>query len=335
MAVKMVEVTRGGIVESEHYGHVVVANSKGELIAYAGDPETVTFMRSAAKPLQALNVILSGAADKYHFTSKELAIMCASHYGEDFHLETIEGMLDKLDCQKTDLLCGSPYSIKESHKYKQLSEHMEITPMNSDCSGKHCGFISVCKTKGYEISDYDNPDHPMQKEVSAILGEMCDYDPEKFAIGIDGCGVPVHGFPMRNMAIGYAKLANPEFAPEKYQEGCVRVFQAMNEAPEMISGTDGFCSEFLKNTHGKFCGKVGAEAIYCIGVKGKDMGIIVKIADGSMRALNCCVMHTLKALGLLTPEEEADLRVFVEPEILSVAGKTVGTIRPVFELTFV
>lgn len=335
MSTIITNVTRGGIVESCHHGNVVVANSAGEILAYAGDPEMVTFMRSAAKPLQALNVYKSGAIDKFHFASKEKSIMCASHYGEDMHREVIQGMLDKMGYTLDQLLCGSPLSISTDYQQQQLRENHVLTPANSDCSGKHCGFLSVCNTKGYSLEDYDQLEHPMQQEVLGILGEFCDMKPEEFPIGIDGCGVPVHGMSLRTMAMAYARFANPEYAPEEYNRGCTELFAAMNAEPEMLAGTDGFCTEFLKQTHGQFCGKLGAEAVYCIGVKGKDLGVVVKVEDGSYRALYVAVMHALKQLELLSDEEAKALESFAYPQIKNNRGAVIGEILPVFELKFV
>lgn len=330
----LAEVTRSDIVESCHHGNVVVANSAGKVIAYAGDPEMVTFMRSAAKPLQALNVFQSGAAEKFAFSQKELSIFCASHYGEDFHRATVQGMLDTMGYTLDTLLCGAPYSISPSYRTQQLQENQTMTTANSDCSGKHCGFLSVCNTKGYSVDDYDQLSHPMQQEILQILSAFCDMAPTDFPIGVDGCGVPVHAMPMRNMAMAYSRFANPEHAPEAHRAGCEALFAAMNAAPEMLAGTDGFCSELLAKTHGQLCGKLGAESIYCIGVKGKDLGIIVKVEDGSYRALYPAVMSTLQQLGVLTDDELAALDSFAHPKVMNNRGVQVGAIRPCFTLTY-
>lgn len=330
MSVVLVDVTRGKIVESRHRGHIAVADSEGRLIAYAGDPNTVTYMRSAAKPLQALNVIFSGAADKFRFAPQELSIMCASHYGEDIHRETIYGILEKLGLTVGDLLCGTPLSINPRHMRKQLAQQVPIDESCSDCSGKHCGFLAVCKHKGYPTNDYHKAGHPMQQEISAILSTMCGVPVS--SNGIDGCGVPVHSMPLVNMAMAYARLSNPEMLDAPYQVACNRIYSAMNAAPEMLAGTGGFCTEFLKATNGRFCGKVGAEAVYCIGVKDKNIGIAVKIEDGNPRALYPAVMSVLKQLDLLSEEESAALSHFSSINNENALGNCVGKIAPVFEL---
>lgn len=330
MSVPLIEVTRGGIVESWHRGFVAVTDGKGNLIASAGNPDVVTFMRSAAKPIQALNVIFSGAVKQYGITEKELAIMCSSHYGEEMHCTTVQGILEKLGLSAGDLLCGCSMSISASYRDRQLREHLPLNETNSDCSGKHSGFLSVCKTKGYPIENYVDAQHPMQQEVLQILAYMSNVSPSDIHIGVDGCGVPVHSLPLRSMAQAYARLTTPAQLEEPYQSACKTIVDAMNAYPEMIAGTNGFCTEFLKHTHGRFCAKLGAEAVYCIGVRDRDMGIAVKIEDGNYRALYPAVMSVLMQLELLTPQEIEALRSFVAPPNLNDHGQTVGAISPCF-----
>ncbi len=331
----LVEITRGPIVESVQRGHIAVCNAQGDLIAYAGNPDTVTYMRSAAKPIQALNIFLSEAQDRYHFDQKELSICCASHYGEDFHKKTIMGMLEKMGMKLSNLLCGNTYSINDEVKIKQIWDHLELDNYNSDCSGKHCGFLAVCLTKGYPVEGYNSPEHPMQKEVLQIMAEVCGVPAEDIPIGIDGCSVPVHAIPVKNMAIGFARETNPEYLPEKYREGAKQLFDAMNAHPEMVAGTHGFCTELIEKTHGKLIGKLGAEGVYCIGIRDKNIGIAVKMEDGIFRGLYPVVISVLDQLGLLTEEEKESLKKWAKPEILNIPGTVVGEIRPVFKLHYV
>lgn len=329
----LAEVTRGSIVESRHYGHVAVCDSAGHLIAYAGEPETVTYIRSAAKPIQALNVFLSGAYDRFRFTHQELAIMCSSHYGETMHEEVILRILEKLNLPMEALLCGSPLSIQSDLRNRQLWEHHDLKPYNSDCSGKHCGFLASCLAKGYPIEDYNQPNHPLQRDILEIVSDITSVPENDIAIGVDGCGVPVHGIPIWNMAMAYARITNTAHLPEKYRFGADTIFTAMNAAPEMVAGTGGFCTELIKNTHGKLIGKLGAEAIYCVGIKGRDIGIAVKIEDGEYhRPLYPVVMSVLQQLDLLTQEEAEALKIFAVPPIVNDLGRKVGMTRPAFRM---
>ena len=332
MSIVLANVTRGNIVESIHRGSIAVTDGDGKLLAYAGDPYMVSFIRSSSKPLQALNSIFTGAAEHYGFTDTELAIMCGSHYGEPEHKEVVYSILDKIGCTTKDLLCGAQYSIDNTYMRKQLAEHHAIDEVNCNCSAKHCSFMAACKMKGYPLEGYNQPDHPVQRDVLDIVAHMCGMAAEDIDIGIDGCTVPVHGMPLVNMAIAYARLATPSQLDEPYRSACSRIYQAMADNPWMIAGTGGFCTEFMKHTHGRFCGKLGAESVYTIGVKDKNIGIAVKIDDGSYRPLYAVVISVLKQLNLLDDSEIEALSQFAEPEILNILGQPVGKVVPCFEL---
>lgn len=332
MSVLLANTTRGPVVESRHRGCVVAANGEGRIIASAGDANFVTYMRSAAKPLQAINVLLSGAADRFQFTEKEVAITCSSHYGLELHREVIYSILRKIGCSTSDLLCGRPLSVSIPYMQRQLRENMTLDKTNSDCSGKHSGFLAVCQASGYPVEGYNQPEHPMQKEVLKILSFMTGVSETDIAIGVDGCGVPVHAFPMVRMAAAYARFSTPDHIDEPFRSACHRLYNAMVSFPEMIAGPGGFCTELMRVTGGRLCGKVGAEAVYCIGVKDQDIGIAVKIEDGNFRALYPVVLSTLRQLDLLRSEELAALNQFAAPKVVNDLGWEVGEVLPCFEL---
>ena len=331
----LAEVTRSGIVESRHYGHVAVCSSNGDILAHAGDPEMVTFIRSACKPMQALILFESGAADKFDFTDKEFAIMCSSHYGEPIHQEVILGLLGKIGCTMDDLETGCPYSIRPAYFEQQLRENIEMKPYNSDCSGKHCGFLAGCIAAGYPTKGYYEPDHPLQQDVLKIVSDITGVAAEDIGIGTDGCGVPVHALPLKNMAMAYARFTSPENLPEKYRAGAARLFDAMNAEPDMVAGPGGFCTELIRACGGRLIGKIGAEAVYCVGFKDKDLGVVVKVDDGNMlRAIPPVVVSVLDQLGMLSSSEKAALKDlgFARPQIINDHGRPVGEVRAAVSL---
>jgi len=333
MSEVLVNVTRGPIVESIHRGDIAVVNNKGELLYYKGDPHKMTYTRSAIKPIQALNVFLSGAVEKYDFNDAEIAIMCASHYGEDFHRKTVENMLNKMGLKIENLLCGATYSISSSYKTRQIANHVELNPTNTDCSGKHAGMLAACLCKGYSLVDYNLTEHPVQMDIKKVIADMCEVDEDSIIIGIDGCTVPVHAMPLLNAALGIAKLVKPDELDINVKDACERIFTAMNNAPEMVSGTDGFCTELIKNTHGKLIGKLGAEGLYCIGIKDKGIGIAIKIEDGDYsRAISPVAMRCLEDLEVLDTEELETLKDFRFFHNLNNIGNVVGEVEPGFHL---
>lgn len=332
MSEVFVEVTRGPLVECIHRGDAVVVDKTGKVLAYSGDAYKVTYIRSAAKPIQTMNVILSGAADRFKFNDKELAIMCASHYGENFHVDTLNEMLKKINIKKEALLCGETYSISQAYRKKQMLENHQITTLNSDCSGKHIGVVATCLHKGYGLIDYNTKEHPVQRDTLEVVANVCDIEKEKIHLGVDGCSVPVFGMPLYNMALGYARLSTGYGLNEEYKAAAKRVYNSMIEYPEMVAGTNGFCTELMKATNGKLIGKLGAEAVYCIGVKDLGIGIAVKIEDGNYRALYPAVMKILEDLKILNYSEINKLSQFKNPPNLNNKGIKVGDIKAVVEI---
>lgn len=332
MAKKLIEITRGEVVETIHYGDVVVVNSKGDILHQYGDANKYTYWRSAAKPIQAFNVILSGAADKYKFTKAEIAIMCASHYGEKFHIKTIESILSKIGLTEEAILGGTVTSLSADYALELAANQTQLNPMYSDCSGKHAGKLSICQHQNYPIESYKELEHPVQQEILEVIAEMCDIKKEDIAIGIDGCSVPVHAMPLKNMALAYARLANPSPLTLPYKTASEKIFEAMISHPEMISGTNGFCSELIALTNGKLVGKVGAEGIYCVGIKDKDLGFAIKMESGSMAVLPPVVLQVLQDLDILDSSELEALSKYYPMNNTNDLKQIVGEIRAVFSL---
>lgn len=322
--------TRGKITECTHYGDIAVVNTKGQLVYSKGDPYLTTYIRSAAKPIQALNVLLSGAADAFDFTPGELAIMCASHYGETFHIKTIESILGKIGLTNQNLLCGTVTSLNPKYALELAWNNVELNPMFSDCSGKQAGMLAVCKHKGYDINTYLHPSHPCQIEILGILSNICDIPKEDISIGVDGCSAPVHAMPLYNMALGYARFCNNHVLDDEFINPTGKIFHSMNQHPEMVSGTNGFCTNLIDKTNGKLIGKVGAEGIYCIGAKDRDIGIAIKIRDGSMDVLPPIAIKMLREFDILTKKELDSLAHFEQMNNINDLKKVVGVIKTAF-----
>lgn len=326
------EKTRGGIVESVHRGDAVVVDSAGKIVEKAGDAQKYTFFRSSAKPIQAMNVVLSGAYGHYGLSRAELAVICSSHYSEDFHLAAVRSILSKAGLDESFLRCGAAKSIREEIAFAQALQGIKPTRIKSDCSGKHSGMLITCKLKGYPLESYLEPTHPVQQEILGLISEVCVYPQEKIGIGVDGCGVPVFALPIYNMALGFARLADSAKLDSPLREEADVVFEAMNAAPEMVSGTGGFCSALMQATGSRMIGKVGAQGVYCIGIRDTGLGIALKIEDGSAGTASVAAMQILKQMNLLSETEYLALEAFHRPPILNDEKLRVGETRAVFTL---
>jgi len=332
----LINVSRGPLVECLHRGDAVAVNRHGKVLAYIGDPYKITFMRSAGKPLQTLNVILSGAAKRFGFSDAELSIMCASHYGEQFHRDTVTGIMERIGLSINSLLCGTTQSIKPSYALELAAQHFKLNPTNSDCSGKHAGMLATCIHTGLSIHDYTSETHTLQKDILKSVSTICEINEKNIQLGTDGCSVPVYGMPLYNMALGFAKFANPQDLDKEYKSACEQIFRAMNKHPEMVAGTDGFCTELLRCTHGKLVAKLGAEGVYCIGVKDRDIGLAIKIEDGNnTRAMWPTVLRCLEDLKVLNEEELNSLEKYKELDNKNNFGDIIGKVFPVFHLKII
>lgn len=324
MAVDLVYETRGEIPECIHKGDWVAVGPAGRIIASMGDIKKFTYFRSAAKPIQALEVILSGAYSNFSFTKPEIALMCASNYAEPKHLQVLNSILQKLKLESNSLKCGpsKPLFAKYFGKNPKVPEH--ASNIYSDCTGKHAGMLAVCLQKGYPLSSYLNQSHPLQKKIKNLISSVCKYPAEKIITGIDGCGVSVFALPIYNMALGYAKIACPENLQPRFRQPAEIIYNAMIENPFMVSGTDGFCTDLMKHTNGRMIAKIGAAGIYCVGVKDKKMGIALKIENGNTKVIPPVIMQILTKLKLIDKTESENLGRWFELENYNDFGQSVG-----------
>ncbi len=330
MAEKLIEITRGQIVESIFRGDVVVVNNRAETLYELGEANKITYMRSAAKPIQAMNVLISGAADRYKLSNQELAVICSSHYGEEPHRLAVNSILTKIGLNAENILGGVVPSLSYKYALAVARANIELTPLFSDCSGKHAGMLAVCQHKNYRIDNYLDIDNPCQQEILNIFSFFTEVPRQEILLGIDGCSAPVHALPLKNMALAFAKLSNPENLDAEMQKNCNRIFESMTENPFMVAGTDGFCSDLIKFSKGKLIGKIDAEGVYCIGVKNRNIGIALKIESGAMYVIPPVVIKLLKQLNVLTDKEIENLAVYDEPNNLNDIGTIVGKIKTVF-----
>lgn len=332
MASELVHVYRGKYVESIHYGSVAVVNTQGEVVKSVGDPEFRTFIRSSAKPIQALPIIFSGAAEKYNLTTKEIAIMCASHNGEDVHVETVRGILQKIGVPEEKLDCGVHLPYHKPSADKLVKAGIEPTPIYCNCSGKHTAMLTLCAYYGWDVDNYIDINHPLQQLMLDVISDITEVPRDEVWLGIDGCGVPVFGLPLKNMALAYAKLSQPETLPLKYQQAARVITEAMHTYPLMVGGTGRICTDLMEVMDGKVFAKAGAEGVYCVGFVGQGLGLAVKVDDGNSRGRSVVVLKAMEDLGLISAEELAQLETHRHPVVKNHHQTVIGEIKPAFTL---
>ncbi|MEZ0396696.1 MAG: asparaginase [Anaerolineales bacterium] len=345
------QLTRGSTVESVHYGAVAVVDSGGRLLASYGDPKTVTYLRSSAKPLQALPFLERGGDQSFHLTSREIAILCGSHDGTDEHVAVVRGIQTKVGVQESDLLCGThyPHHLPTAEAMKARGE--KPTPNQHNCSGKHTGMLAHARMRGLPISDYINPEHPVQQAILEVFAQMCALKVEEVGIGIDGCSAPNFAVPLFNAALAFARLCDPDGLSTERATACRRITQAMIANPTMVAGAERFDTRLMQTCAGRIVAKGGAEGFMLIGlmrgalgVDSPGIGIAVKISDGDLashggvldpnvRPRFSVSLEVLRQMGYLGEKELEALADFGPVKPLQNWRKlTVGEARPIFAL---
>jgi L-asparaginase II len=336
----LVEVWRGSIVESRHRGHVAAVDGDGRLVAYLGEPETVTYLRSSGKPFQAVPLLTSGAAERFRLTEAELAIACGSHSGEDLHVETVARMLEKIGLDESFLKCGvhEPFDRATAERLRDSGEAPGI--LRNNCSGKHTGMLALSLHLGAPPELYDDPAGPVQQSVLRAVSQFSGMNADEVVLGTDGCGVPVFGLPVRAMALMYARLvAPPDGFDAETRAACARLTAAMNARPELVGGTkERFDTEVMLAGRGRLISKIGAEGVYTAGLLPcerwpKGLGLAFKIEDGEdRRARSTIAIEALRQLGVLDEDAYKTLSPYASFPIQNHRSEKVGQIRAFFRL---
>ena len=330
--VKLVEVTRGDLVESIHRGVVAVVDVEGRIIAGAGDISYLTYIRSAAKPMQALPVVESGAAAYFDLEQEELALLTASHSGEDEHVRVGQRIMEKIGLSGQFLQCGTHPPLHAASARILLGQKLEPTVFHCTCSGKHAGMLALARYYNWTLHDYYLIGHPVQQMMLRCMADFAGLQPEDILIGTDGCGVPVFAMSIFRMALAYARWAAPAVFGEERRQTCLALHDAMTAHPLLVAGTGRLATDLMKATGHKLVVKDGTEGIFCISVPEKGWGIAVKIEDGHIRALGPAVIAALNQLGLLNKEENERLAGHARRKLKNYRGEEIGEIRPAFDL---
>jgi len=329
----LVEVWRGGRVESEHRGAIAVVDTRGHILAHIGDVTLASYLRSSAKPFQLLPLIESGAAERFGFTDRELAVIAGSHSGEPQHLEAVQSILTKIGLSEDALQCGIHVPFNpEAARALRVANH-PASVLHNNCSGKHAGMLAQAVDRGLSTADYLNPQHPVQIGIRQRLAELADLEFEAIGVGVDGCSAPCFALPLKNAALAFARLA------EGREIGPSRVARLMATYPEMVAGEGRLDTDLMRATAGRLFSKGGAEGFHGVGVFARDgraaFGVAWKIGDGDgKRGGHPAVIEALRQLGLLNEAALAALASYHEWPITNHRGLEVGEVKTNFVLRF-
>jgi L-asparaginase II len=321
----MAEIRRGGILESLHHGVAVVADAEGRVLQSWGDPSFVTFPRSSLKPFQAIPLVESGAADAAGLTEEHLALACASHGAEDFQVALVRGWLDRLGLRESALVCGPDLPRAQADQIAVIRAGGGRSRVFHNCSGKHCGFLTLTKHLGAPVDGYADPTHPAQRLYLEALSELLGEDAARLPRGVDGCGLHALALPMAAMARAAARWAVARVASDARRSAIRRLQSAIRTHPDHLSGRGSATGKIVRASQGRVLLKGGAEG-YVVGFVPEDgLGIAMKLADGSARAKMGVFAALLGRLGLVDAAEA--LAQDVEGAIADSNGQLVGAVR--------
>lgn len=316
----LVEVTRADLVESFHRGAIAIADAEGRIVFSLGDIETPTYPRSSLKPIQALPLLESGAAEAFGLGDEEIALACASHSGEPMHTTRVASWLSRIGCDATDLACG-PHPVRYEPVWEAMVKAGEApTRVHNNCSGKHTGFLTVARHWDIATKGYEHHDHPVQRAVAAALGELSGLSDE-LSWGVDGCAAPNFALPISSFARALAKLAAPKNLPPQRARAAKRIVAAMIAHPELVAGTGRACTILMRAADGRAAVKTGAEGYFAGMIPEKGLGIALKIDDGAGRAAETAMAAILDRMGLLGEDAHGLLRAPVTNTRQAVVGE--------------
>ena len=304
-----VENRRGSVVESRHVVHVAVVDGDGRLVAGAGNPDLVTFWRSAAKPFQAMPLVEDGVVERFGLTRQDLALACASHSSEPGQVALVREFLQRIGCSERDLMCGPHRPLSDAVAKDYETRGVRLTAVYSNCSGKHTGMLALAKHHGWPTEFYARLEHPVQQRCLKTVSEYTDLPVKEIGVALDGCGVACFALPLRNMALAYTRIPTS-------------ILEPMVLHPELIAGEGRPCTEMMRAHPGRVVAKVGAEGVYSASLIRESLGVTLKVEDGHSAASALAIASVLAELGL-KPQPASLLK----RPITNSRGETVGEMR--------
>ena len=305
---KLVTYNRDGLIEQEHFGYVVRAD-KTRVIEKIGDDKNYPFfLRSCAKPLQAALLIDFGLDEKFNLTEDEIAVCAASHAGEKIHVDIVRRIMNKFDIPVSKLKCGNHQPISRTAQNELLLSGEDASALHNNCSGKHAMMLGLCKINDWDMENYDNINHPLQKEIKKRIDELCEVKTD-YPMTKDGCGVPIYSMPLANIVKGYLNL----FCDSKYE----KIKNAFLNHAYTIGGENRTDTKVIANTDGLIA-KVGAGGLCVVVNTELEEGFIVKICDSNMEAREIVTIDLINNLHWGNVE--------VSHDITTIHGEKIGEI---------
>ena len=330
---RLLLVRRGREEESFHCGRVVVATATGETVLAIGDTDAPVFPRSAIKPMQAIPLVASGAAETFGLTDAEIALACGSHVGSPLHVATAQSILEKIGLSSNALECGVHWPLDSGESRALAARGEEPTVLHNNCSGKHCGFLAVGAVRGLDVAGYTNASHPIMREVTDAISSVTGVTLDEAQACVDGCAIPAFSMPLVSVATGFARLGTGEGLSPVFTSSASRIRSAVVQNPIMLSGAGRFDTCITAECQSEVFVKSGAEGVMAASIPALGYGLAVKIDDGAHRAATAVMAellsYVLKKHSLVSTKAIETLKGYACSQLKNWNGATVGSVEPV------
>jgi L-asparaginase II len=330
----LARVYRGPHVESAHRGSLAVVDERGRSLHGCGDAALPVFTRSAAKPFQAMPLLLAGGEKRFRLDDASIALMCASHGGEPGHVRQAREILRCGGFKVEDLQCGAHAPMHDGAARELVRRGEKPTALHNNCSGKHAGLLLACRALDLDPAGYTDAGHPLQRKIRTLLAWYADVPESQITVAVDGCELPVFRLPLSALAAAYARLGAARLPGEDQAAAAVRarILRAMRKRPDMVAGSGRFTTDFIAAGRGRWIGKEGAEGVYAVTLlpttrAAKSIGLAFKLEDGSARPRDAVTLAALERLGALPLEIRRTLATYAEPVVHNARGRDVGRIE--------
>lgn len=332
MDAALIEEFRGVLLECVHRGHICVVDELGRAASSVGDPHYRVFTRSSAKPIQAIPGIKAGIMERFNLTEAEIAVMTASHLGEDMHIQVLEELIKKTGLQEESMVCSPSLPINAQSMEHLLREGGERRRLYHNCAGKHLGILAYCKMCNLPLESYNDSSHPVQQEIINTLAGLANMQKGEIGLAIDGCGLPVFNLPLSALATAYMKLSCPDLIEDAETAKAVSIITtAMNHYPLLVSGNGKIDSIMLADDN--ILAKGGFKGVYAFSLRKERVGVAFKLMDGSEEEWGLIVLSILEQLGYSNQNTLQQLRDTFSTVIYNDAGCAVETVNSVFRLS--
>ena len=317
--VDLVAATRGEVIENIHQGIAIAIDSNYRIIKQWGDTTAEIFPRSALKPIQTFGIISTGTDKALKLKDEQIALATSSHHAETIHVDMVKLWLKELKLEEEDLTLGSAWPLSPKRKDYILRHEGRKSKFYHNCSGKHCGQLSICIHQKFKTLNYQDPKHPVQKLFIQNLEKLSETKINH--IGIDGCGLPAPSLPLERFAYALTKFADPAKLDGVDKKAVMKVFECCVKYPVLFGGSESVNSILTKSGKKKILVKNGADGVFSAIIPEEKMAIVVKIKDGNMTAAEIAIAGLLRDLKILDNDE---VKKLISQPIINSAGKRSG-----------